>query len=373
MVGGAVTLLLGGMAVSSWMERGASGLRERLQRFVAEVDAQELAVDHHHDAVWGETHEGSAFAHYDTAARLQRLCSNFCWNDARGIAMVDNQELLGEEFAARRAQWRPVVEAVAAGAHARDRSPLGVNLSMPLAWGLRAETCARLAGGESLAAVQLWLDVLTMHADLDPTGFFGWGMAGHWISVWDDARLTGLSPDACALLDAGVGRLEARVDVTSSPTGAIAASLRPLLDGTSAGRGWSLRERLWAWKSGMNPERRHLEGLAELVSAAPLLLPAATSFAAREEQWRKFVAMPRPNGTYGSSHVDERLRNGEKVRRGVLTRLRLLRLAIAFHAGAQLPELADPFADAPLRVTGDDERVLLRSAGGIERYVHRVR
>ncbi|MCA8963494.1 MAG: hypothetical protein KDC48_01330 [Planctomycetes bacterium] len=373
LIGGAVTLLLGGMAASSWTQRGVIGLRQQLQQFVAEVDAQELATQCRHDAVWGETREQRARPHYQAAARLQEACSRFCWNDAKGAAMADNRELTGDELAALREQWRPVCEAVGEGAHSRDRTLLGGPFPwMQLGWGVSAEVRARLAEGEELAAVQLWLDVMTMRADLEESssGFF-W--AGHLIDLWDDARLAKLGDAARALLDGGLQLLEHRVDVTPSPTQTIAAYLRPLLDGSRARRGWSLRERLWAWQSCMDPEHRHLEGFDELIAAAPLLAPPATSFSARQAQWAQFDASPRSMSTYVSCRADEGIRDLEKIRRGTLTSMRLLRLAIAFHAGAELPELLDPFADAPLRASGDDERMLLVSAGGAKRYVHRVR
>lgn len=375
LAGGALGLLLGGMAVSSWMQRGEVGLRERLQQFVAGVDAQELAIDHRHDAVWGETREGCALPCYRAAARLQKLASRFCWNDERDVAMADNQRLTGAELEARREQWRPVFAAVTEGAHCRDRQPLGgLDASMEFAWGLRAEVCARVADGETMSAVQLWLDMMTMHADVEPTGsYLGWTMAGSSIGVWNDDRLAILGAEARELLDAGLQRLERRVDVTPSPTGTIAAFLRPLLDGSRAREGWSLRERAWSWQSGMDPERRHLAGFAELVAASQSLLPPATTFAARHDQWTQFDAAPRPMSTYLSHHADERLRDLEKRRRFMLTSMRMLRIALAFHAGAAMPELADPFADAPLQVSGDEEHVLLLSAGGAKRYLHRVR
>lgn len=375
LTGTSLSLLLCGMALSSWSQRGSTGLRERMAAFVAMVDARELAVQHRRDAVWGATTDGCAFAHYEVARRVHAgHAQNYTWNDRQAAPFGGDKALDAEAAAAQRQLWSPVFAAVAAGAHARDRAPQGrSDFQMPLFWGLRAEVCARVHEQQTMSAVQLWLDVMTMLHDLDAAGVhLGLVMAPGLIAVWTDDRLAVLGAVERALLDAGIHELDRRSQVVASPHESLAAYVRPLLDGSRARSGWSTRERLWAWQHGMDPALWHLEGLAELVDAAELLLPAATTFAARERQWTAFAAGSRPSGTWISRRADEWLREDERCRRQIVTELRMLRLASAIHADVDLPELDDAFADVPLQVSRDATQAALRSAGGKQRLVRRM-
>ena len=61
----------------------------------------------------------------------------------------------------------------------------------------------------------------------------------------------------------------------------------------------------------------------------------------------------------------------EQSYRATAVRLRLLRLAVAFHLDDPLPSLRDPLGDTMLRVTIDGDEASFASAGGESRIARR--
>jgi hypothetical protein len=114
--------------------------------------------------------------------------------------------------------------------------------------------------------------------------------------------------------------------------------------------GW--RAQLAAWRNGFSTRRMVLAAAAEIMAANTALVESGEAWRIREPRLAAVDA-----GLRTSSNPATRMfpsaRDHELERRKVLGRLRLLRLGLAWHAGAELPTLDDPLGGGPLRVRAD--------------------
>lgn len=350
----ATTLVVGGMVVSSLAAGRDEDHREQLVAFVA---AHERVVrsPRRAEVLHGEGHDGDAMVFYEVAnhAMAQR--------SARGLP---DGVWWGQAVTAgsREAAWpalEPIVAALRVGAQGRMVTVPKRGLDWHRLRGVLDCAQRRAADrGERGEEVALWLDAARFHLDVAWV-WTQWPMDG--FSYWSVARLSALDRGSAAVLAEGLRRLDGswprQVDLERSIVGAA----RPLLaDG--AGRRVSVRQRLGAWRSGFDPRRRELAGLVELCEALPELRVADVPWPQRLQQWREFTGHVRLGR--GAAAVDwiTQLSDTERRQRADLARLRLLRLALAFTFGEPLPELADPFAAAPLQARIDGDVATFHSA-----------
>jgi hypothetical protein len=125
----------------------------------------------------------------------------------------------------------------------------------------------------------------------------------------------------------------------------------------------SLRRRLNAWGSGFqDPRSRELDVFCQLHDNLPTLANADVAWPARAVQWNAFLAPLSVGGATAWAALANWWREGELRLRRDLASLRLVRLALAFRFGDELPVLDDPFADALLQVRIDGDVATFRSA-----------
>lgn len=351
----ATTLIVGGMVVSSLAAGRDEDLRERLVAFVA-AHEQLVRPPRRAEVLHGEGHDGDAMVFYEVAnhALAQR--------SARGLP---DGVWWGQAVTAgsREAAWpalEPIVAALRVGAQGRTvTDPVAKRWLDSYRLRCVLDYAKRRAAdrGERREEVAVWLDAARFH--LDVVSWYQWPMNG--FTYWSVARLATLDHGSAALLAEGLRRLDGswpiKVDIERSIVGAA----RPLL-AEDAGRRVSVRQRLGAWRSGFDPRRRELAGLVELCEALPELRVADVPWPERLQQWHAFTGPVRLGR--GAAVVDwiTQLSDTERQQRADLARLRLLRLALAFTFGEPLPELADPFAAAPLQARIDGDVATFHSA-----------
>lgn len=348
-------VVLTGMGVASFCARADGGdVRARLVQLVARSTARVEARDRDREAAWGETKDGSAYDFYAKATRLLPASTNGTWDAETGQWIENGAPVTAERRAELRGQWAPAVALLGEGAHSRDARANGHLDRIRLTWIVALECSSRLDEGATIAAVQLWLDGFTFARDA------GAMSSSPMFVQWTDERLRSLPAEALDLIGAGLERLEARLATMPDPERPIANAATPLFDGSFAP---SVRRRLAAWRQGFDVQQQEIEALGELLEAVAVLTPACADEAARSEQWRAFRAAPRRCTTWSSGNAEFWIQNVEQWQRQDLARLRLLRLAVAFHRGAPLPELADPFAAGVIEVRLDGDSAVFRSAG----------
>lgn len=373
--GAAVALVLGGMWFAS-MQHGAGGdVRARLQQFVAAADARAAAADHRHQAPWGATNAGSAFAHYDTAVAEARALGllGFEWHVPHERGRERNGAIVTpDRLAELRHGWKPVVAELQHGAHAHDRrrSRGAVNHHV-LVDVAQAEVDARWREGHQHEAVGLWLELLTVCVDAQWTA--GGGAVAESIAFWRDARLAELSRADREQLATALARLDPRLAVQPDPRAIVASNvhLRDLLQGSFPPA--SLRRRVRAWQFGFDPAAREMAALWELAERTAVFDTPTTDGGANRAQWQALLAPCRSTTTVQTEHIVSWLGHTVDCQRRDLTELRLLRLALAFRCDESPPELADPFADVSLTVAVDADEAVFASASGQSRKTARGR
>lgn len=344
----ATAFVLAGMVASSLLTERDEALRVRLERFAAEHSRP--AAQCARTPLHGEPHGGDAFVFYTAAEKQWRGA----WSAFSGWSRPDL------DVATREAVWsaiEPIVATLRVGAMAatgaRD-SAVGCRW-LDLRALLRFAQRRAEVRTEWTEAVRLWLDEQALLRD------FGWLPDDHSFAAWTAFELSRLPATAVAELDAGLARLDADLAVLPDPATSLAWVAGDALQRASAG-GASLRNRLLSWPSGFDPGRHELLGVEELLGALPALQPAAASWPQRSRQWQQFVAQV---GSVQGRYVlgwAEHQQWEERQRWRALTRVRLLRLALAFTMGQPLPSLADPFAGGPLQHERDGDVAIFRGA-----------
>ena len=230
-----------------------------------------------------------------------------------------------------------------------------------------------LERGDGEAAVGSWLDEARLVCD----GFEalpGQDLGSLW-DRWTPAALAGLDATALRLLATGLERLDAQWPLHDDVAEPLAVSAAYWLDGGRS-PAVDLDDRLRAWRRGFDVRAEALATCEMLLATLPAMTPPAKDWPARELQWRAFLDGPIERSAGEALWWMLYLaQNDEPKRFAGLARLRLLRLAVAFTLGDELPALADPFAAAPLQVEIDGDESTFRSASSdpvlIQRAVRR--
>jgi hypothetical protein len=363
------TLIVCGMGYASWNHKSGDAVRERVERTVAAILAHEPAPVYRRTALWGETAEGDAFEQYALAAAAKGKKLWLAWNEASGEFRERAAAITKERQQQLREIWAPVIEQVRSGAHGgtvtMPSGPVGNLKDLDEALFLELRS---LAGEARMADFgSLWMDAFTFAVDRLPGPAGGWReqFARSYLSLIDDEVLTTLREQDLQLLGECLANADPLVAQLPDSDAYLARWVQTnSREARIAGLG--IRTRLYAWQHGFDPFRADLEGFDELFALRAILRPVASDGGQREAQWSAYRAAPRERHTPMTSHIDEMSELSERQPRQVLAQLRLLRLAVAFHRGVELPQLADPFASAPLQVRIEDDAAVLHSASTFE-------
>lgn len=239
---------------------------------------------------------------------------------------------------ARLASLQPVLDALAAGVAADQidfRTFLASETGPVGMWiGTAALVAARcdLAGGLPASAVQRTADVLTLARDQLRAGpafyeLIAVAQVFNGCELWSDARLRALP----AAEQRQLAEVLLRFDLMSPPATSCAAS--------QAEHYVSISE----LEPRFRGESTQLDAYLTAVEALP---DDNAPWSAREP------ALAAAAACLPASHSSQ-LPYVESARRDAVARIRLLRMALAFHLGESVPVLLDPFGDGPLQT---DER-----------------
>lgn len=243
-----------------------------------------------------------------------------------------------------------------------------------------------LAGSDPRAAFEVVLVGLQVGADLVQSphimeSMIGRVIVGRWVAACADDMVRQLPPADLERLVAALLQVDRSMLATADPAAHVCfdlvESLRPAtaLAGTRFGPLVHLR----AWRYGGSILELARAQAAELVALVTAQGPAGQStMPATSTAWpavrarlaaldTQFAKLDSIGGGHG------RLVEIEHAHREVLAELRLLRLAVAFHARLDLPGLGDPFGTRPLvaRVEGDTA-TFTSCEQGLERQVRRA-
>lgn len=351
LAGTAATFVVAGTFAASLTADRGHGPESRLRAFVADalreptpalgVSAREPLLE--------PAHDGDAMVYYRfAAARLGPPVS-------RGDGWCTSLAVANSEA------WWTVLEPVAAalrmGALARTcsgewSSPSDFWDARRLRSVLRFAWKRAVARGEWGSVVETWLTEQAHQLDTaDP-----YHVQSSFLGDWTQARFGALDAGSACVLAAGLARLDARWPRVAPARRWLAQVARNQLDTVYEP---SARARLGAWRTGFDPRRRAFDALCRLRDGLSALADVDVAWPARTAQWDAFLA---PADDAVSAWCTSTWRDVELRWRRDLAGLRLVRLALAFRFGEALPELADPFADAPLQVRIDGDVATFRSA-----------
>ncbi|MCC7061529.1 MAG: hypothetical protein IT456_01920 [Planctomycetes bacterium] len=377
------TLIVCGMGYASWAQKAGTAVRERLQLALIALEKHARSPVYRTRPLWGEGSKELAFAQYAQAAAAadaKGLPKSLSWDEAAGSLLEGGKAAAPERAQELREAWASAIEHLRVGAHstaarpntipllrlrsqslgtaptlpAASRDGLDVVLQLELRW-LAHE--ARMAD-----FVRLWMDAFTFTVDCHPERAENSGeLPGHaLVEVLTDDLLAALCERDLQLLDEFLNTAEPFVAELPDPDTYLVGWALGFVQSRATSE--SFGRRLYAWRQGFDPHREHIEGFLELLELRSLLKPAAKDGGEREAQWSRYRSARRERQTSASSVLDEISENIERQARQLLARVRLLRLAVAFHRGVELPQLADPFASAPLQVQIEGDAAVLRSA-----------
>ncbi|MGE3171958.1 MAG: hypothetical protein AB7O97_04980 [Planctomycetota bacterium] len=370
-------MLVPGRAGERWTE---------MQTWADAAGKRWAARDFGREPPCGEAVDGAAFDHYAEAMRLARVLGGDDHDLLRDLRLRADtvQANVADEFARR---WRGPLAALARGAHSRDARPAvdwsqGLGRPMPSLLAARdlmnaATIAARrhLAAGDSQAAVTTMLEALTFAVDLEQTPLtidvmIACAMVG--IAANDmlrDEDLRQLDPAALGRLALGLERADARGRSCFDLDGEALLLASTLLRDEARGGGVAGLEehgvQARSWRYGWSRRWAAADAVMALVEFGERM---ATH---RDAAWSERQTLLAEVHGELDQHSNPVVRQFaitttavERSLRQARTRVRLLRLAVEFHRGADLPVLADPLGDGPIAVERRGETVVFRSAGG---------
>ncbi len=258
--------------------------------------------------------------------------------------------------AAKRGDWDAAFAAIAAGARRRDTWPalpwttgdarqLTDDALAQVAEHFRSRFDAHCAAGRLDEAVALVQATLTFGVDLTHRPFpVEWSVGGQVVGACVEAIESRLLPLCEAAQCRTLAALAANVDAWADP----ALDAHPvqlfyaqrIVDGDEHVIGWTHRAWVPLWR-----------GTAQRGAAA-----AKLEYLAAIEQLATTATLPWPPREAALRRADEGMEAWERAWRQHLTRLRLLRLRLAFLLHEAPPELQDPLGSGPIRqqIAGDE-------------------
>ncbi len=359
-----------------------------MQAWAAKAEQEWRVRDFHRAPVQGDGAPGPAFEAYLDALQQANVLGS---GDARLLTdlRLHPEVVTGSAAEDLGRRWRPALTALAGGAHRTDARPavdlrLGIqNLPISLLSArdlvnaATIEARRRVAVGDGIGAVALLLDAATFAVDLQGSPLVvDQTIAGALLQLaagelLRDSELQRLDAAALDLLGTGLRLLDERCRVTVDGAGEALLLARSLLGQDAPVGGLPPaaldRKATSGWHYAWSRRWAAADAVLLIVEACEQIRRAATlPWSQRQARLRELEAglAAQPNAMVRTFAA-----NGSGVERTLrlaATQLRLLRLAVAFHAGGELPVLADPLGDGTLVTIRRDGGAVFRSAGGTD-------
>lgn len=378
--------LVSGGVVSGSRPGGDEGW-ERMTEWVRRAESAWEQRSFERAPIWGTATDGEAFEAYAEAIAATTALGREDEVLLRRLRLHPDQveAAEAESFALR---WQRPLASMSTGAHRRSArppvdwrrgasgSPSRLLVYRDLVNAATIEVRRRLARGERRAAVELSLDAATFGTDLVRSPMLIDQMVACALiaiaagEAWSDEDLRRLDPESLRMLAEGLARIDQRFPLTVDWRGESLLLAGALM---RAGEGEGEGEELsgYAAASARTPE----DGGSERWAVAGAVLQqvalwerlrqsAAAPWQVREQELERLTsdAAVQQNPVMKTSLPI--FRSAELSLRVTAAAVRLLRLAVALHAGQEPVALLDPLGDGPLRVVQRaDGSTLLRSAG----------
>lgn len=380
----ATLLLAGAAAVHMRLVAACDAMEQRVEALEASWTARSFA----RPTAWGDASDGEAFEHYEAATRL---ATELLQRDEQAMvaALRCSDEQLATTGAELLARWRPVVDALRAGAQCGratpppwplDGSPRGTSNLLASRWAANAAVFAARAARHERRfadAVRHTLDAAMFGADIARRGAIVQQMIGGAIlaigssEAWTDDALARLDRPALDRLAAGLERIDRSLPPWLDLDAELLLLARSLRQQPAAEQGAASS----SWRYAFSARWEVADAFARTARLADDLARQ------RDLGWQaRKVALARavdaiaggPNPT--AHHCAGNLVAAEGTWREVLARLRLLRLAVDHRRDAATELLGDPLADGPLTVAVTAEGLRIASLGaesrpGLVRFV----
>lgn len=348
-----IALVVGAMVFASLFSQG-SGELDFVREVVTHIEVRVAAGEQRERAVYGDLVDGQAWQHYEQAfdiverysASLDDLSKIEQWQSG------DDDPEVGK----LREAVRPALAHVRLGAHSKSVAlgKLSINEHRwsRICW----LVCSKeLAADRDVEAVEVWLDTVAMVCDAGISAF----VVKAFTDLWTDERIASLSPAGRERMQSGLEWLDERLAGPVDYEVSLLPGARAVLAGKYVGTGvWN---RLKAWDSGFSPGARMARHFANGFRGLSVLEPPAERWSERERQFDEFEALVDPNGDGGWAMT----RYLGAWKRSARSDIRLLRLALALHAGETPTPLQDPLGDAAIRIVDDGENWTLSSGHGV--------
>ena len=242
---------------------------------------------------------------------------------------------------------------------------------LPLVDALRATARAQAAAGDADAALRCLADGVAVGVDLAHSMIPIEQMLGvlgldRVLATCDDALLASAGADALQTFAAALAAADAVLPPVSRILGDDVAAFALSLERHAnwAAHHVGLPTSLLAWQSGFSVRRLAMQRAARAIAVVARFEAATRANEGWQRRRARLVALAEELRTelrpLPAAFVDHFVAHEERYDE-VRTQLRLLRLAVAWRAGAASPELADPFGDAPLRVIPTADGVVFAS------------
>jgi hypothetical protein len=361
----------------------------QLEQVAATLRAGSASIPLAGGPLWGAARIGSAAPHYRTALQQARSLAQE-HHEALVASLRRTGAQLCTEMPGLRRAWQPMLDELEQGAHATEHgwpTPQTVaeldqiNL-LDARWLANAamfESRARRHEGDQLGAVGITLDAATFARDFVQRSVLIQRMIGGAAlaivikEAWHAAALHELGPEALRRLGNGLERLDQELpealDLRDEMLFLITAVQRA--EPTAA---WLPTPH---WRYGFSSRWMLADAVVQTAQAVDELTRAA------ELRWPQRQALIEQEfqallntGNPALATITPNYQAAERGWRETIAELRLLRMAVAFELGFDLPPLRDPLGNGPLEVQRDAAQVVVRSAGStgprrIERIVPR--
>ncbi len=330
----------------------------------------------------GQTSVGSSLAGYGEAARLagslggghgERLAKLLAASGAAGLPTDADRAA----FAA----IEPAVTAMREAAHrpsASGAAPHNLAGAAPAMYDLLDAHRAlllmarvKVAAGDPVAAVQCWLDGLACGVDLTAgetplDQALGAVLVEQVVDAVLDDLLKAADPTLLTSFAAALAAADRALDVECHWVASVVVHMVQFLRDTADPRpeDIGLRSPLLAWRHGFSLRRSGIARAVDLVALVQRFERESTAgepWPSRRARLQLVVDEDRATNRDMMFPPLTSSIEREELRRGASARLRLLRLAVAFHLGNDLPRLADPMAATTLTAVVSGDRATFTS------------
>jgi hypothetical protein len=373
----AVLLLAGAALVHARIAAADAAMDQRVEALQASWAARSFA----RPSAWGTSTDGEAFEHYEAAARL---ATELLQRDEQAMigALRCSDEELATTCAALLARWRPVVDALRAGAQCGRATPPpwpldggahGTSNLLACRWIANAAVFTARAArheGRFAEAVRHTLDAAMFGADIARHGATVQRMIGGAVlaigasEAWPDEALARLDRPALDLLAAGLARIDDSLPPWLDQDGELLLLARSLREQPAAA--WDPPAA--SWRYAFSPRWEIADAFLRAAHLADeLARQRGLSWPLRKAAFAREVEAIATDCNQVAKLCTSNLVAAEGTWREILARLRLLRLAVDHRRDAATAPLGDPLADGPLTVAATSDGLRLASLGAASR------